>query len=124
MSQHIDKNGNIALDQTRPRHLRFITYVFWYSFIYSGIICFVYFIYTEPESSIPATHNSAEEESADELHAGQAKLRGQGGKSDAGWVQKYQESASDAEVNIRVRDKLHKIPNQNQIHRPECSIQA
>jgi hypothetical protein len=27
-------------------------------------------------------------------------------------------------VNIRVRDKLHKIPNQNQIHRPECSIQA
>ncbi len=46
-----------------------------YSFIYSGIICFVYFIYTEPESSIPATHNSAEEESAGELHAGQAKPR-------------------------------------------------
>jgi hypothetical protein len=44
-----------------------------------------------------------------ELHWGQAKQRGQSGKSGAGWVQKYQESGSEAELNTRVRDKLHKM---------------
>jgi hypothetical protein len=86
-----------------------MTFVFWYSFIYSGIIYFVYFIYTEPKSSIPATHKSAEEEYADELHEGQAKPRGQGGKTGTGWVQKYQESGSKAELNSRVREILNDL---------------
>jgi hypothetical protein len=73
---------NIPFDQTRPRQLWFVSFGFCSVFIYSEIICIVYFVSAEPESSIPAPLDSAEEESEGELQGGQAK-REQGGKTDA-----------------------------------------
>ena len=76
-------------------------------------ICFVHFVYTELEPSIPAPLNSTEEESEGELQGEQVnaglKSRGQGGKTDAGWVQKYEVSGTEAELNTRVREILHEL---------------
>ena len=74
-------------------------------FIYSGIICFVCFVSAEPESSIPAPLESAEEDSEGELQGGLGK-RGQGGKRDTRLVQMYEESGSISELNSRLQEIL------------------
>jgi hypothetical protein len=57
------------------------------------------------EPSVPALPESAEEESEGECSREPAK-RGQGGKTDARWLQKYEVSGSKAELNDRVREIL------------------
>ena len=55
------QNWYSLFDQTRPRHIRFISFGFCTLFIYSWIICFVCFVSAEQEPSIPAPPESAEE---------------------------------------------------------------
>ncbi len=54
------------------------------------------------------------------MHAGQAKPRGQGGKTGAGWVQRYQESGSGAELNTRVSDKLKRMQEELAVSYHPC----
>ena len=67
MSQTHRQNVKILFGQTQPRHLWCMPFCFFCFVIYSGKICFVYFICTEQESTIPAPLDSAEEESEGEL---------------------------------------------------------
>ena len=78
--------------------------------IYSGIIFFVCFVAAEPESSIPAPLESAEEESEGEWQRDSGSLkRGQGGKRDTRWVLKYEETGSVPELNNQIQEILHEL---------------
>jgi hypothetical protein len=70
-----------------PAQVHFFCFVFIFYLLRNFF--FVYFVPAALEQSTPAQPAADEEESQGEEQGGQAK-RGQGGKSDARWQQKYE----------------------------------